>query len=47
VTQLSSQPASPSHALTPPEILAIIAVVVIWGVNNAAAKVGTEVLPPC
>ena len=29
-----------------PEILAILAVVVIWGVNNAAAKVGTEVLPP-
>ena len=46
MTQLSSQPASPSHALTLPEILAIIAVVVIWGVNNAAAKVGTEVLPP-
>ncbi|MDI1281974.1 DMT family transporter [Brevundimonas sp.] len=41
-----TQPASPSHALTLPEILAIIAVVVIWGVNNAAAKVGTEVLPP-
>ena len=41
-----NQPASPSHALTLPEILAIIAVVVIWGVNNAAAKVGTEVLPP-
>ena len=37
---------SPSQALTLPEILAIIAVVVIWGSNNAAAKVGTEVLPP-
>jgi O-acetylserine/cysteine efflux transporter len=28
------------------EILAIVAVVVVWGVNNAAAKVATEVMPP-
>ncbi|WP_417229947.1 DMT family transporter [Brevundimonas sp.] len=41
-----TQSSAPSQSLTLPEILAIIAVVVIWGVNNAAAKVGTEVLPP-
>ena len=28
------------------EIGAIAAIVVIWGANNAAAKVATEVLPP-
>lgn len=28
------------------EIAAIAAIVIIWGVNNAAAKVATEVLPP-
>jgi len=27
-------------------MLAIVAVVIIWGVNNAAAKLGTETLPP-
>lgn len=37
---------SPSHPLTPLEIAAIVAVLVIWGVNNAAAKVATEILPP-
>ncbi|WP_339915014.1 DMT family transporter [uncultured Brevundimonas sp.] len=41
-----TQSSSPSPSLALPEILAIAAVVVIWGVNNAAAKVGTEVLPP-
>lgn len=35
-----------SHALTLAEIAAIVAIVVIWGVNNAAAKVATETLPP-
>lgn len=34
------------HALTLAEIAAIVAIVVIWGVNNAAAKVATETLPP-
>lgn len=34
------------HALTLVEIAAIAAVVVIWGVNNAAAKVATDALPP-
>lgn len=34
------------HRLTPLEIAALIAVVIIWGVNNAAAKVATEELPP-
>ncbi len=34
------------HRLTVLEIAALIAVVVIWGVNNAAAKVATEELPP-
>ena len=38
--------ASRPHALTAAEIAAIVAIVVIWGVNNAAAKVATEVLPP-
>ncbi|MFN3814869.1 DMT family transporter [Brevundimonas sp.] len=33
-------------ALAPIEIAAIAAIVVIWGVNNAAAKVATESLPP-
>ena len=28
------------------EVAAILAVVVIWGVNNAAAKVATDVMPP-
>jgi len=28
------------------EIAAIIAVMLIWGVNNAAAKIATEVMPP-
>ena len=32
--------------LTALEIVAIVSIVVIWGVNNAAAKVATEVLPP-
>ena len=36
----------PHSPLSSVEILAIIAVVVIWGVNNAAAKFGTETLPP-
>lgn len=36
----------PHSRLTVLEILAIIAIVVTWGVNNAAAKVATEVLPP-
>ncbi|AYG93810.1 DMT family transporter [Brevundimonas naejangsanensis] len=35
-----------SQSLTPLEIAAIVAVLVIWGVNNAAAKVATEILPP-
>jgi O-acetylserine/cysteine efflux transporter len=32
--------------LTPAEYAALLAIVVIWGVNNAAAKVATEVVPP-
>lgn len=35
-----------SQRLTPLEYAALAAIVVIWGVNNAAAKVATEVLPP-
>jgi O-acetylserine/cysteine efflux transporter len=35
-----------SQRLTAPELLALAAIVVIWGVNNAAAKIATEVLPP-
>jgi O-acetylserine/cysteine efflux transporter len=36
----------PRTALAPVEIAAIVAVVVIWGVNNAAVKISTESLPP-
>lgn len=32
--------------LTPLEIGAILAIVIIWGVNNAAAKLATEYMPP-
>ena len=39
-------PDKPNSPLTLIEIAAIVAVVVIWGVNNAAAKLGTETLPP-
>ena len=34
------------HRLTPAEYAALFAIVVIWGVNNAAAKVVTETVPP-
>ena len=37
---------SPPHRLTALEIGAIALIVVIWGANNAAAKVATEQLPP-
>ena len=40
---MSSQRHSPLSLL---EIAAIIAVMLIWGINNAAAKVATEVMPP-
>ncbi|MBW3617744.1 MAG: DMT family transporter [Proteobacteria bacterium] len=36
----------PDQRLTLPEYAALFAIVVIWGVNNAAAKVVTEVVPP-
>lgn len=39
-------PDKPHSPLTLMEIGAIVAIVVIWGANNAAAKVATEVLPP-
>lgn len=39
-------PAKPHSPLSLPEIAAIAAVVVIWGVNNAAAKLATETMPP-
>jgi O-acetylserine/cysteine efflux transporter len=35
-----------SDRLTPAEYAALFAIVVIWGVNNAAAKVVTETVPP-
>lgn len=37
---------SSSDSLSLPEFGAIAAIVVIWGVNNAAAMVATDVLPP-
>lgn len=39
-------PDKPHSPLSLVEIAAIVAVVVIWGVNNAAAKQATETLPP-
>jgi len=39
-------PDKPHSPLTLLEIGAIAAIVLIWGANNAAAKVATEVLPP-
>jgi len=39
-------PDKPHSPLSLIEVAAIIAVVVIWGVNNAAAKQATETLPP-
>ena len=39
-------PDKPHSALSLIEIAAIVAVVVIWGVNNAAAKLATETVPP-
>ncbi|MEQ7155562.1 MAG: EamA family transporter [Brevundimonas sp. 12-68-7] len=39
-------PDKPHSPLTLLEIGAIAAIVVIWGANNAAAKVATETLPP-
>ena len=36
----------PAHRLTPQEIAAIVAIVVVWGINNAAAEVATAVMPP-
>ncbi|GAA0202057.1 O-acetylserine/cysteine efflux transporter [Brevundimonas nasdae] len=38
-------PAKP-HALTGLEIAAIVAIIVVWGVNNAGAKLATEHLSP-
>lgn len=39
-------PEQQSSSLSPLEWATIVAIVTIWGVNNAAAKVATEVLPP-
>jgi O-acetylserine/cysteine efflux transporter len=43
---LVTTPDKPHSPLTLVEIAAIAAIVVIWGVNNAAAKLATETLPP-
>lgn len=43
---MTTQTPDRPHALTLLEVSAILAIIVIWGVNNAAAKVATEVLPP-
>jgi O-acetylserine/cysteine efflux transporter len=34
------------HALTGLEIAAILAIIVTWGINNAAGKLATETMPP-
>lgn len=39
-------PDKPHSPLSLTEIGAIVAIIVIWGVNNAAAKLATETLPP-
>ena len=39
-------PDKPHSPLSLVEVAAIVAVVVIWGVNNAAAKLATETVPP-
>ena len=39
-------PDKPHSPLSLIEVAAIVAVVVIWGVNNAAAKLATETMPP-
>ena len=44
----AATPAPPSHkphALTGLEIAAIVAIIVVWGVNNAGAKLATEQRP--
>lgn len=43
---MSVETSPSSDRLSAAEIAAIAAIVVIWGVNNAAAMVATEVLPP-
>lgn len=43
---MPSLPDKPQSPLTLLEVGAIVAVMVIWGANNAAAKVATETLPP-
>jgi O-acetylserine/cysteine efflux transporter len=43
---IMTTPDKSKSPLTLIEVAAIAAVVVIWGVNNAAAKLGTETLPP-
>lgn len=43
---MTAPAAKTSSPLTLLEVGAIVAIVVIWGANNAAAKVATETLPP-
>ncbi len=43
---MSASPSSSSSSLSLIEFGAIFLVATIWGINNAAAKVATEVLPP-
>ncbi len=43
---MPAAPDKPHSPLSLLEIGAIVAIVVIWGANNAAAKVATETLPP-
>jgi O-acetylserine/cysteine efflux transporter len=45
-TSTSTPPPAKPHALTGLEIAAIAAIIVVWGVNNAGAKLATETLPP-
>ncbi|MGQ3111851.1 MAG: DMT family transporter [Brevundimonas sp.] len=50
MTDLSPEPpisaVRPAPRLAPLEIAAILAIILIWGVNNAAAKVATEHMSP-
>lgn len=46
MSETPSSPPAEKSGLTLIEVAAIAAIVVIWGVNNAAAKLATETLPP-
>jgi len=46
MTAVAPDPVARPHRLTGLEIAAIVAIIVTWGVNNAAGKLATEVMSP-